>query len=214
MLTQGLATKIIILINCLVAAASVGLSLAGQPDYIHTWLTMSVGSLLAGAWWEPLTSMWVHAPFFGWGVLHLVFNMTTLAGVGKVAARESGVPRYLVLYFSTGLVAALFFIIEALVRAHGFGDTAMLDVPVMGASGAVCGVLGAFAVFSPDTKLYVMLVPVAIRARTAVWGLIAISAALLVTSSAGIIAHSAHIGGLLAGLWCGHRWRRPAPPPW
>jgi len=210
------ATKIIIVINCLVVAISVILPLVHLPDYVHDWMPLQVNSLLAGDWWEFFTTMWVHAPFYGWGVLHIAFNMITLSMFGKFIEREIGIPRYLALYFGAGFVASLGFIAEALIRAHFFGQDQMLEVGVMGASGAVSGVLGAFAVFSPRTPLYVMLIPIPIKARTAIWGFIIVSAVLMFTSTAEVIAHSAHIGGALAGLL--YAWlllrkiRRESPP--
>ncbi|MDR0534434.1 MAG: rhomboid family intramembrane serine protease [Verrucomicrobiales bacterium] len=197
---SGPATRIIIILNCLVVAISVILPLARLPDYVHEWMPLQVDSLLAGAWWEFFTTMWVHAPFYGWGVLHIAFNMITLSMFGRFIEQEIGIRRYLALYFISGFVASLCFIAEALVRAHFLGDSQMLEVSVMGASGAVSGVLGAFAVFSPRTPLYVMLIPIPIKARTAIWGFIIVSAVLMFTSSAEVIAHSAHIGGALTGL--------------
>jgi membrane associated rhomboid family serine protease len=208
MFRYGPATRIVIAVNCLIVAISVILPLAGRPDYVHDWLPLQVDSLLAGAWWEFFTTMWVHAPFFGWGVLHIIFNMVTLSMFGRFVEQEIGIRRYLALYFGAGFVATLCFITEALVRARFFGDGQMLAVSVMGASGAVCGVLGAFAVFSPHVPLYVMLIPIPIRARTAIWGFIAVSVVLMFTSTAGVIAHSAHIGGALTGLLYGAWLRR------
>ncbi|MDR1192381.1 MAG: rhomboid family intramembrane serine protease [Verrucomicrobiales bacterium] len=197
------ATKVIISLNILVVIASLA-----RPDFIYAALPLRVSSLTAGAWWEFFTAMWVHAPFYNWGVLHIIFNMTTLAVFGKSVENEIGVPRYLMLYFGAGFVANLCFIAEALVRAHVFGNARMLNIDVMGASGAVCGVLGAFAVFAPRTPLYVMLIPFPIKALTAVWGLVIVSVILMLTAAADIIVHSAHLGGALTGLLYGWWWRR------
>ncbi|MDR1305313.1 MAG: rhomboid family intramembrane serine protease [Verrucomicrobiales bacterium] len=203
-----MATRIIIGINILITLASL------LTPAVHQWLPLRVSALSAGAWWEFFTAMWVHAPFYGWGVLHIVCNMATLAVFGKFVERAVGIPRYLALYLGAGLVANLFFLAEALIRARVFADSEMLNVDVMGASGAVCGVLGAFAVFAPRAPLYIMLIPFPIKALTAVWGLIIISVILMLTSTAGLIAHSAHIGGALTGLLYGWWWRREVFSSW
>ncbi|MDR2462762.1 MAG: rhomboid family intramembrane serine protease [Verrucomicrobiales bacterium] len=199
----GLVTKLIISVNVLIVIVSVI-----WPGLVYVEMPLRVSSLAAGAWWEVLTAMWVHAPFYGWGVLHITFNMMTLAVFGKFVENEIGVARYLALYFGAGLTASLFFIAEAFIRAGVFGRDEMLNVDVMGASGAVCGVVGAFAVFAPRAPLYLMFIPFPIKALTAVWGLVMVSAVLMLTSTADIIAHSAHLGGALTGLLCGWRWRK------
>jgi len=200
MKAAGRVTRLIIWLNALVAAYSLLAAFRHWPDFPQEWMRLEAGEFFDGYWWEPFTCMWLHVPFVGMGVLHILFNMTTLAGFGQAVERELGWRRYLVLYLVCGLVSSFAFVAEAGLRWWWLGQTQILDVPVMGASGAIFGVVAAFAVYYPDVKLYVMLIPVPIRALTAIRGAIVLSVLFIVTQSFGFVAHSAHLGGALAGL--------------
>ncbi|NDB95487.1 MAG: hypothetical protein EBZ78_04940, partial [Verrucomicrobia bacterium] len=74
-------TRIIILGNVAVAVLDVLLTL-GQPrtdSVVRQLLALSPANLLDGAWWEPFTYMWLHAPPVGFWVTHILFNMMTLS---------------------------------------------------------------------------------------------------------------------------------------
>ena len=75
------------------------------------------------------------------------------------------------------------------------------DSLAVGASGAVFGILVAFAMTFPNTELYIMFIPVPIKAKWAVLGLVAIDLFGGVSNFSGDnIAHFAHLGGAITGF--------------
>jgi membrane associated rhomboid family serine protease len=148
-------------------------------------------------------SMFLHA-----GAMHLAGNMLFLWIYGDNVERRLGVFRYLLTYLGTGIAATLF---------HWAG-AAGSDIPVVGASGAISGVLGCYFVFFPrNTVRLLWLLPpflgrvVEVPARI-VLGFYLLADNLLpylVSGAEGGVAHGAHIGGFLAGLalaWASDRF--------
>jgi membrane associated rhomboid family serine protease len=156
-------------------------------------------------WRVFFTHMWLHGGFF-----HLLTNMWTLFVFGPAVEDRLGVGRYLGFYLACGLAAGL---AHALVNA---GST----VPAVGASGAIAGVIGAYARMFPHARL-VLVVPILFLpyfvevpalvfaafwfATQIVPGLLALGEA----GDAGGVAWWAHIGGFVAGWLLAPAMRRP-----
>jgi len=158
-----------------------------------------------------LTSMFMHG-----GVLHLAGNMLFLWIFGDNVEDRMGHLRYLVFYLLCGTIAAL---AHALVS--GFAS-----VPVLGASGAIAGVLGAyFVLFRGATvrTLVILVVFITVVDLPAVmflglWFVFQFFAGLgSIGGAGGGVAVWAHIGGFIAGLWLVKRFavlpRRTLPRP-
>jgi membrane associated rhomboid family serine protease len=84
----------------------------------------------------------------------------------------------------------------------------LLNVPTVGASGAVFGILLAFGVLFPNTELMLLFVPVPIKAKYFVIGYGVIELVLAVTQPGSNIAHAAHLGGMLFGYILLRYWRK------
>ncbi len=84
----------------------------------------------------------------------------------------------------------------------------LLNVPTVGASGAVFGVLLAFGVLFPNTQLMLLFPPIPIKAKYFVLGYGAIELYLAVTQPGSNIAHAAHLGGMLFGYFLIRYWRK------
>ena len=128
--------------------------------------------------WGIVTYMFVHAD-----IAHLFFNMIGLYFFGPRLESRLGSRSFLSLYFIAGLGGAVF--------SFFFSR----NVPVIGASGCIYGVLLGFAMFWPTERMIVFPIPVPLEARTVVIGYLVIS---LVQGSLGTfsgIAHFAHLGG-------------------
>ncbi len=136
--------------------------------------------------WQVVTYMFLHDPS-GPLPVHLLFNMLALWMLGKEVERSLRSRPFLVLYITSGIFAGL---------CHLALAAALKSVaPVIGASGAVFGVLVAYAVFFPDNRIWF------IKARYFVPGLIAFETLMLVIGGGtGHVAHLAHIGGAGWGL--------------
>ena len=164
-------------------------------------------------WWQPLTHMFMHGGFW-----HIFFNMYTLLMFGMVVERALGTKKFLIFYFVTGLGAvALHTGVEWLEvkRMIASGDPAsqiaysnLLRTPMLGASGAIYGVLMAFAMLYPEARMTLLFPPVTLNAK---W-MVAIFVVLeLTTGIAGTrlgIAHFAHLGGMLFGFLLILYWRK------
>jgi membrane associated rhomboid family serine protease len=85
---------------------------------------------------------------------------------------------------------------------------AILNVPVVGASGAVYGVLLAFGMLFPNTQLMFIFPPIPVKAKYVVIGYAAIELYSAITTPGSGIAHTAHLGGMIFGFLLIHYWRR------
>lgn len=89
----------------------------------------------------------------------------------------------------------------------------LLNVPMVGASGAVFGLLVAFGMLFPDVKLMMLFFPVPIKAKWFVIGYGVMELVLGVLDNAGDnVAHFAHLGGLITGFFIILYWRKKAKP--
>lgn len=138
--------------------------------------------------WTFITSMFMHAGFF-----HLFVNMISLLFIGSFIERIIGRKRYFWFYMISGLAAGALFVLLSLIFTGDMNSFAV------GASGAVFGIAGLMMVLTPNLPLYVMFIPIPIKAKYAIPGLLIVMWFISVT--AGIpIGNTAHLGGLLAGL--------------
>jgi len=164
-----------------------------------------------------LTSMFLHA-----GLLHLGGNMLTLWIFGNNVEDALGRRRFLGFYLAAGVVAAAVQALATAVQAASLspGDaTALLSVPMVGASGAIAGVLGAYLLLFPharvQTLVLIFIVHVPAWAFIGLWFLLQLLAALSGATTG--VAVFAHLGGFVTGLLLvrlGRRragWRRAAP---
>ncbi|MEE6185662.1 MULTISPECIES: rhomboid family intramembrane serine protease [Chitinophagaceae] len=143
--------------------------------------------------WQIVTHMFAHAASGPYMFFHILFNMFTLWMFGRVLENLWGSKRFLIFYLLCGLGAAVTHLaMQYFMGAH--------DVAV-GASGAVFGVLVAFAMTFPNTELYIMFIPVPIKAKWAILGLVAIDLFGGISQVSGDnIAHFAHLGGAITGF--------------
>ncbi|GAB2978871.1 rhomboid family intramembrane serine protease [Streptomyces pseudoechinosporeus] len=152
------------------------------------------------------TAMFLHGSW-----LHLLGNMLFLLIFGNNIEDRLGHVRYLLFYVACGYAAAYAF---ALVNATS-GD------PLIGASGAIAGVLGAYLVLYPKARVWV-LVPflIFLPLRLPAWlvlgfwfGLQAVYSSGVGVSEAGTVAYVAHVVGFVAGMLLAWPLRPGTPPP-
>jgi membrane associated rhomboid family serine protease len=135
--------------------------------------------------WTFISYMFVHG-----GLLHLLANMLMLFVFGTAVESRMGSRNFLAYYLFCGVGAAVFSLLLAGV---------MPVSAFVGASGAVLGVAVAFAMFWPDAELIVFPIPIPIKARTLVIGLVALDVLGSQLWHNDGIAHIAHVGGALFG---------------
>lgn len=158
--------------------------------------------------YQVVTHMFMHGGFF-----HLLFNMFALWMFGSEVEKVWGPKRFLILYFVCGLGAAFFQMgsyafdfwqIDQSTLSEGlyiqYQEALQLGYTV-GASGAIMGVLAAFGYLFPSRELYIMPIPVPVKAKWAILGMIALDVFGGVVKVPGDnVAHFAHIGGALIGF--------------
>jgi hypothetical protein len=153
---------------------------------------------------EPWELSWFTAMFLHASWSHILGNMLFLAIFGKNVEDAFGHARYLGMYIASGLVAAM---AQALITLIA-GSAADAAVPMLGASGAIAGVLGAYFVLYPDSRVLtlVFVFPVRIRAWVflGLWFLYQLVEVnfgfFAARANGGGTAFFAHVGGFVFGL--------------
>ncbi|MEI6667383.1 MAG: rhomboid family intramembrane serine protease [Acidobacteriota bacterium] len=141
--------------------------------------------------WQPVTYMFQHG-----GLFHLVFNMLALWMFGVELERLWGTRFFLTFYFVSGIGAAITTIVAALLP-FGFAESLYVAVTV-GASGAIYGLLLAYALTYPNRPIYLYMVfPIPAKIFVLIIG--AISFLSSISGSQSGVAHATHLGGILAG---------------
>jgi membrane associated rhomboid family serine protease len=155
-------------------------------------LGLTPAAVLREFWlWQPATYMFVHRELF-----HLLFNMLALWMFGTELERMWGQTRFVKFYAVCGVGAAVTTIVASLLP-FGFAGPIYYSMTI-GASGAVYGLLLAWAMLFPDRPILMfMLFPVPAKVFVIMMG--AISLWLSITASGGGVAHITHLGGLVAG---------------
>lgn len=124
----------------------IGLDLYGEK-IIEMFALMPSLIISGDNLWSFLTSMFMHGSFF-----HLFANMFSLFFIGNFLEKIIGRKRFFWIYLIAGLVGGLFYVLSTII----FGG---LDVPAVGASGALFGLLGVLAVLVPYSRIYLIAGP-------------------------------------------------------
>jgi membrane associated rhomboid family serine protease len=184
-------SRILILINIVVFIAWQLAKKNSSVNFMAENFLVSWTSLLEGRYWTLLTSVFSHI-----SLMHIFFNMFVLSSFGPVVEDVLGQARFLKFYLVAGIFSSF---------CHAFVSKTLLhapDLPALGASGAISGMIFLFAFLFPKQKIYLFAVlPIpAIWAALVfvgidVWGLVAQA------EGGGFqIGHGAHLGGALAGV--------------
>lgn len=170
--------------------------------------------------WQPITYMFMHADMF-----HIFFNMFALYSFGGILEAHWGGKKFINFYLITGLGAlALQWAVQAFevyqITGSPVNDLAMINAlgsetvfgiyggPMVGASGAIFGLLVAFAMLYPNVEMYIMFIPVPVKAKYIIPVYIVIELSLGLGKFAGdSVAHFAHLGGALIGYILVKLWR-------
>jgi membrane associated rhomboid family serine protease len=134
--------------------------------------------------WRYVTYMFIHFDF-----MHFFFNMLMLWMFGSEVAEWMGSRHFISMYFFCGIFAALFSFFMCLLG--------LTNNPIIGASGALMGVFVAYYKFFPD-RVILMFFVIPMRIKNAMWVMIALD--ILFANSGDMIAHFAHLGGVVAGF--------------
>jgi membrane associated rhomboid family serine protease len=167
---------------------------------------------------QLITHMFLHDKG---GIGHLLFNMFALWMFGSILENYISSKKFLVFYLICGLGAGLLTQLTIPYSAEMFAKSAegvhaalinnadmnqivtayKNEYSMIGASGAIMGVMAAFAYLFPNTELFIMFIPIPIKAKYVIPGFILIDLFGGLNQSAGDnIGHFAHLGGALVGF--------------
>jgi membrane associated rhomboid family serine protease len=150
------------------------------------------GFMLDYRFWQVFTYAFLHAD-----VMHLFLNLMMLAFIGAELESFWGTARFLRYYFFCAVSAGILYL---LLQVFVWGG---LNTPMVGASGAIYGLLMAYGlIFGERTLLFMLLFPM--KAKHFVWILAGLEFMSTVFSERGGLAASAHLGGMFAGF--GYLW--------
>lgn len=161
-----------------------------DSEFMRDNFLVSWSALAEGRWWVVVTSVFSHSFF-----LHLFINMIVLKDFGQVIEQLLGSRFFLWFYFLAGVISSL---------CHAAVSALLLnspDLPALGASGAICGLVMMFSLIFPKRKILILgLIPIPaifgalLLIGLDLWGLSAQA------EGGGLpIGHGAHLGGALTG---------------
>ena len=204
-------TKNLIIINLIVFIATLF-----KEDLMVSTFALFYPTSQYFHWWQIVTHMFMHG-----NIWHIFFNMYALFIFGCVVERMIGERKFLLFYFLCGLGAAALHIgvesIQAASLMEKIADGSQAAAqsymqlkmtPTVGASGAIYGVLIAYAMLFPTARLTLIFPPITLSAKA--WVLIFLGIELLtgITGTADGVAHFAHLGGMLIGWILILYWRK------
>jgi membrane associated rhomboid family serine protease len=158
---------------------------------IRGWLALTPMSTLHGMIWQVFTYSFLHVD-----VMHLILNMMVLAFVGSDIEAVWGIRRFFIFYSFCILSAGVFYMLMQLVIANPI----YLQMPMMGASGGIYGLLLAYAILFPDREmLFMMIFPM--KSKQFVILLAGIEFLQALFSGQSGLSAIAHLSGMGAGLF-------------
>ncbi len=163
-------------------------------EYLSLW-SVGTGNFRP---YQLFTYMFVHDSK---DVSHIFFNMIALVFFGPILETVWGPMRFLSFYIICGIGAGLFNTLVDLYLGQGFGI-------MLGASGAVYGVMTAFGVLFPNMEIQLLFPPIRLKAKymVTIFGLIALYSAFN-RAPGDHVAHFAHLGGIIVAIIQLQFWR-------
>jgi membrane associated rhomboid family serine protease len=153
-------------------------------------LGLQPAAVFGGALWQPLTYMFLHG-----GVSHILFNMLSLWMFGVELERMWGSTFFTRFYFVCGVGAAATTLLLSLLPG-ALGESLYLSLTV-GASGAIYGLLMAYALYFPHRIIYYIVFPMPVKVYVLIAG--ALSFLSAIGGPGDGVAHATHLGGLAVG---------------
>ncbi|WP_314665338.1 rhomboid family intramembrane serine protease [Prevotella aurantiaca] len=210
-------TKNLLILNVLAYIASIILAQSG----IDLNNILGLHFFLADNFhlWQIVTYMFMHGSF-----MHILMNMFMLWMFGMVMESVWGPKKFLLFYMVTGIGAGLCqelaqyanYVAEGLSN-YQYVSTELGRITMdsylnlwttVGASGAVYGVLLAFGLTFPNERMFIIPIPIPLKAKWIIMGSIAMELFSAMGTSNDGVAHLAHLGGMLFGYLLIRYWRK------
>jgi membrane associated rhomboid family serine protease len=219
--------KNLLIINVLVFAATYVLQKANIIDLDYYFALFQWNSPLFKVW-QIITHMFMHG-----SIMHLFFNMFALWMFGNVIENTLGSKRFLIFYLICGIGAALCYsmvfywensidiqwfshisnieqkqLVNQIVQTN-YGDARAFPMvnPMLGASGAIMGVLFAFGYLFPNATVYYIVIPMKAKYFVAIYAAAELFFGIQ-NSPTDNVAHFAHLGGMLFAFLLLFIWKK------
>lgn len=159
--------------------------------------------------WQFVSYMFLHSPS---SIFHILFNMFALWMFGSTLENLWGSKRFLMFYLVCGIGAGIAQALALTYDISSYNDLfqtgqisaqdlySLINVPTLGASGAVMGIFAAFAFTFPNNQMLILPIPFPIKAKWALLGLAALDIIGGLSSESTGVAHFAHLGGAAVGI--------------
>jgi membrane associated rhomboid family serine protease len=164
---------------------------AGSPfaAFAYEHLTLTPTDVIPGLeLWQVATYAWLHD--LG-GLSHILFNALALYFLGSPLERRWGGRTFLKFFVLTGLIAGLFSVLVGLLIER-------FDTGIVGASGAIFGLIAAFSILFPNAQILLFFV-IPVRARHLIWISLGLDVVLFFALPHYDVAIQTHLGGALGG---------------
>jgi len=154
--------------------------------------------------YQLISHMFMHG-----NLTHLLFNMFGVYMFGPPLEHYFGPKKFLIFYFASGFGAMLLHFLVVWLEINYFGQSDFAaNVPVLGASGALFGLLAGFGTLFPENKLMLLFPPIPMKAKYFVLIYAGIELFLGLSNFNTGIAHFAHLGGGIVGFLLIRYWQK------
>jgi len=167
-----------------------------QPN-LFAWFGLTPERMVNVFWiWQPFTYMFLHS----YSVFHIVFNMLLLWWIGADLEQRWGSRFFLTYYLVCGVGAGLLYVFGMTFYYLVSGNFMVMTIPVVGASGAIFGLMLAYGILFGERMVYFMMIfPMKAKHFILLLGAIEVVSILSSGSQSGV-ANLAHLGGIVVGF--------------
>ena len=199
------AVKHLLILNVIIF---VGTAFLGNKYFFDGILALYYPMSGAFEFWQIGTHMFMHG-----NLTHILFNMFALWMFGTAVEQQFGIRKFLIFYLSCGLGAVALTFLVYFIQIYPFFDLNVKSNGAMvGASGAIMGILVAFGMLNPNAELMLIFLPIPIKAKYFIPGIIVLD---LISATTGVsffspsnTAYIAHIGGAVTGFLIMYFWKK------
>ena len=199
------AVKHLLILNVIIF---VGTAFLGNKYFFDGILALYYPMSGAFEFWQIGTHMFMHG-----NLTHLLLNMFALWMFGTAVEQQFGIRKFLIFYLSCGLGAVALTFLVYFIQIYPFFDLNVKSNGAMvGASGAIMGILVAFGMLNPNAELMLIFLPIPIKAKYFIPGIIVLD---LISATTGVsffspsnTAYIAHIGGAVTGFLIMYFWKK------
>jgi membrane associated rhomboid family serine protease len=183
----GSIVSTLIAVNVAIFAA--GMLFPPLGESLYEFGAMQAAAVLQGQVWRLLTAQYLHAD-----LMHVFFNMLGLYFFGRVLESRWSPRGFFILYTLAGLVGNLLytFLLGMVLRGYA-------NIPAVGASGCVFGLLGMVATLHPGMMIIIYFVPMRVRTAALLFGALAVGS--IISHGSNWPGELCHLCGLLFGVW-------------